>query len=52
MTMRGVAAAASFARKLGPRSARFDADPWRVYPLGSGREADPLMAAMWAHAAK
>jgi tetratricopeptide (TPR) repeat protein len=47
-----VAAAMSFVQHLGPRSQQFDADPWRLYPLAAGRDAEPLMRAMWADAAR
>ena len=44
--------ALSFVRRLGPRSQLFEADPWWIYQLGSGRDVDDLMAALWARAAK
>ena len=33
--------------RLGPRSAPFDADPWRAYQLASGRDVNELMHHMW-----
>ena len=44
--------ALSFVQRLSPRSEVFEADPWWIYQLGSGRDVNELMAALWAHAAK
>jgi tetratricopeptide (TPR) repeat protein len=43
-----VTAALTFVQKLGPGSEPFDADPWRIYKLGAGRDADALVGAIWA----
>jgi tetratricopeptide (TPR) repeat protein len=40
--------ALSLVQMLGERSQRFEADPWRYYSLGPGRDANDLMAALWA----
>ena len=44
--------ALSFVQRLSPRSEVFEADPWWIYQLGSGRDVNELMAALWAHVAK
>lgn len=45
-----VGAAVSFVQRLGPRSEESNADPWRVYSFCAGRDANDLMAALWARA--
>jgi tetratricopeptide (TPR) repeat protein len=43
--------ALSFVRQLSPRAEVFEADPWRIYHMGPGRDVDDLMGALWAHVA-
>jgi tetratricopeptide (TPR) repeat protein len=44
--------ALSFVQKLGPRSQAYEADPWRDYKIGAGRDANDLLAALWTSVAK
>lgn len=47
--MSNVPLARSFTGRLDARAERYEADPWRLYGLGAGRDVNVLMAALWKH---
>ena len=47
--MSNVPLALSFTARLDAMAEQYEADPWRLYGLGAGRDVDALIAAMWSH---